>query len=58
MSLFLCALAFSGTPYEDSSRQGVIIGSLLSAFVGISIFFITGKRKKRNTTPDDAMVIT
>ncbi|MEE9452384.1 MAG: Na+/H+ antiporter NhaA [Gammaproteobacteria bacterium] len=46
MSLFLSALAFNGTLYEDTSRQGVIVGSILSTILGVSIFIIVGKKRR------------
>lgn len=48
MSLFLSALAFNGTVFEDLSRQGVILGSLLSAGFGITLFMLYGNKKNNN----------
>lgn len=38
MSLFITALAFEGTVYENIARQGVLLGSLLSCLLGCSLF--------------------
>lgn len=39
MSLFLATLAFSNTPYENISRQGVLLGSLLSCLLGVFVLW-------------------
>lgn len=39
MSLFLSTLAFSNTIFEDASRQGVLLGSVLSMIIGIMILW-------------------
>ncbi|NKB46495.1 MAG: Na+/H+ antiporter NhaA [Legionellales bacterium] len=41
MSLFLSALAFSGTEYEDLARKGVLFGSLLSMAWGVLIIWFS-----------------
>jgi Na+:H+ antiporter, NhaA family len=46
MSLFLSALAFSGSEFEELARKGVLFGSLLSVVVGVSILLI-GKTAKK-----------
>lgn len=45
MSLFLSTLAFSNTKYENLSRQGVLVGSLIACILGVSILW-----KKVNTS--------
>ncbi len=40
MSLFLSALAFNETPYENLARQGVLIGSLLSLLLGVGMLYL------------------
>ncbi len=47
MSLFLASLAFFGTPYEQLARQGVLLGSFLSAVLAISVFEIAYQLRKR-----------
>ncbi len=37
MSLFLSTLAFANTQYEDLSRQGVLMGSLIACMIGICV---------------------
>lgn len=37
MSLFLSALAFSDTPFENVARQGVMLGSLFSTLLGVIV---------------------
>lgn len=43
MSLFIAALAFEATPFENISRQGILIGSFLSAVLGILILYCAGR---------------
>ena len=40
MSLFLSALAFNETAYENIARQGVLIGSLLSVLLGVGMLYL------------------
>jgi NhaA family Na+:H+ antiporter len=40
MSLFLSALAFSGTEFEELARKGVLFGSLLSVVVGVFVLLV------------------
>lgn len=40
MSLFLSALAFNETPYENLARQGVLIGSLFSVLLGVGMIYL------------------
>ena len=44
MSLFLGALAFTNTPYENVVRQGVLLGSLCSALMGILVLSLSKVR--------------
>jgi NhaA family Na+:H+ antiporter len=37
MSLFLSTLAFANTKYENLSRQGVLVGSLIACVIGVCI---------------------
>ena len=46
MSLFLAALAFFDTPYENIVRQSIVIGSLISAIIGIMLLL----KKDSNAT--------
>lgn len=46
MSLFLASLAFNFTDYETLTRQGVLLGSLLSFLTGLIIFWFFSSRKK------------
>lgn len=39
MSLFLATLAFANTQYENLSRQGVLMGSLIACIIGICVLF-------------------
>lgn len=39
MSLFLSTLAFANTIYEDASRQGVLLGSLIAMILGVMILW-------------------
>ena len=39
MSLFLSTLAFANTQYENLSRQGVLLGSLLACIFGICVLY-------------------
>ena len=43
MSLFLSALAFANTTFENSSRQGVLIGSLCACVVGVAVIMLAGR---------------
>ena len=45
MSLFIAALAFNGTEFEELARQGVLFGSILSAALGVLIFSINSPAK-------------
>jgi Na+:H+ antiporter, NhaA family len=45
MSLFLGALAFTNTPFENLVRQGVLLGSLCSALLGILILCCCPSKK-------------
>jgi len=47
MSLFLSTLTFEGTIYETASRQGVIIGSLISTIAGVFILIMARKLIER-----------
>ena len=49
MSVFISDLAFANTPLEITAKQGVLIGSFLSAILGVSLFLITGKPKTQST---------
>jgi NhaA family Na+:H+ antiporter len=40
MSLFIAALAYTQTPFEDVSRYGVLVGSLISGLVGVGLFLM------------------
>ncbi len=44
MSLFISLLAFEGTGFADETRLGILIGSGLSAIVGFSVLWVTGKK--------------
>lgn len=46
MSLFLGSLAFHGGEYEYLSRQGILLGSFLSAITGVSVLFLITKKKE------------
>jgi len=37
MSLFLSTLAFANTQYENLSRQGVLVGSLIACIIGVCV---------------------
>lgn len=43
MSLFLSALAFANTPFENLSRQGVLLGSFLSCVLGVLVLLKKSK---------------
>ena len=40
MSLFIAALAYTQTPFEDISRHGILIGSSISGLLGIGLFLL------------------
>lgn len=40
MSLFLASLAFHGSEFEIISRQGILVGSVLSLVVGSAVFLV------------------
>jgi len=48
MSLFLSALAFNDTHYEDIARQGIVLGSLLSLTLGSAVFIWCHRRASKN----------
>lgn len=43
MSLFLAALAFNLTPFENIARQGVLIGSFVAGVIAVIIFYFAAK---------------
>ncbi len=44
MSLFLASLAFHQTVFEDISRQGVLVGSLLSGLLATGMFLLFSQK--------------
>lgn len=48
MALFISGLAFPGTDLESEAKLGILIGSLVSAAVGVAILLTTQRRAKRD----------
>lgn len=48
MALFISGLAFPGTDLESEAKLGILIGSLVSAALGIAILFTTQRRAERD----------
>lgn len=52
MSLFLSALAFSGSEFENLARQGVLLGSAISCIFGVGLLLLTGNKNTNEDTED------
>ena len=50
MALFISGLAFPGTGLESQAKLGILLGSLVSAVVGIAILLTT--RRDVETLPE------
>ena len=50
MALFISGLAFPGTGLESQAKLGILLGSLMSAVVGIAILLTT--RRDVKTLPE------
>ncbi len=48
MSLFIASLAFNLSEFEEPARQGVLLGSLCSAIVGIVLFIIANPKVRKS----------
>jgi len=48
MSLFLATLAFFDTPYENTVRQAIVLGSLISAIIGTLLLIKKSPSKMEN----------
>ena len=48
MALFISGLAFPGTDLESEAKLGILIGSLVSAAVGVAILLTKQRRAKRD----------
>jgi len=54
MSLFLAALAFFGSSYENVARQAIVLGSLISAIIGVSLLLARSHNGKNTLKHDPA----
>tara|TARA_R110000868_G_scaffold8205_3_gene42418 strand:+ start:7589 stop:8767 length:1179 start_codon:yes stop_codon:yes gene_type:complete len=45
MSLFISGLAFEGTAFEMTSREGILLGSFVSAVVGMLILYFAARKQ-------------
>ncbi|MEJ2718298.1 MAG: Na+/H+ antiporter NhaA [Deltaproteobacteria bacterium] len=44
MSLFICNLAFYGSPFIDTAKIAIFVGSLLSFIVGMAILYLSSSK--------------